>query len=539
MTNSGIPHQRLRPRLAQNAAGEQWSVEHYLRVLFYRKWLILGFFLLVSCATAVYSYRIQDVYTSETVILVDPQKVPETYVKATVTGDIRNRLGALSQQLLSATRLQAIIDAFNLYPELRNTAPREDIITRMRNSISVAVVTKFGASQDLQAFRIAYSNPDPQVAAQVTNKLASLYIEENLKAREQQATDTTQFLQNQLQAARKTLEEQEARLKDFKLRHAGQMPEQQTAVLQILGQLQSQLQVESDALGRAEQQRSYIRSMMSQSAPVVDIDDAAQRRQQEARRSQEASGVQAQLAAAMSRYTENHPEVQRLKGLLEEEKRKAGQAAAPAAAPSESPEPAVAPPAPTAPVNTQNPVLVSQLQSVEAEIQKHKEEQQRLQKQIAEYRAKLEAIPIREQQIVQLVRDYEISKTHYTQLLGKQMSAETATQLEIRQKGEKFSILDPAQVPERPSSPNRPLINAAGCLAGLLLGLALAIAPEFFGMSITAGEQLATASGYPVLEVIPVIRTRADRVRTRRLAVAAAASGTAMLLACIAVFYFR
>ncbi len=137
------------------------------------------------------------------------------------------------------------------------------------------------------------------------------------------------------------------------------------------------------------------------------------------------------------------------------------------------------------------------------------------------------------------MRDYEISKTHYTQLLGKQMSAETATQLEIRQKGEKFSILDPAQVPERPSSPNRPLINAAGCLAGLLLGLALAIAPEFFGMSITAGEQLATASGYPVLEVIPVIRTRADRVRTRRLAVAAAASGTAMLLACIAVFYFR
>lgn len=539
MTNSGIPHQRLRPRLAQNAAGEQWSVEHYLRVLFYRKWLILGVFLLVSCATAIFSYRIQDVYTSETVILVDPQKVPETYVKATVTGDIRNRLGALSQQLLSATRLQAIIDAFNLYPELRNTAPREDIITRMRNSISVAVVTKFGASQDLQAFRIAYSNPDPQVAAQVTNKLASLYIEENLKAREQQATDTTQFLQNQLQAARKTLEEQEARLKDFKLRHAGQMPEQQTAVLQIMGQLQSQLQVESDALGRAEQQRSYIRSMMSQSAPVVDIDDAAQRRQQEARRSQEASGVQAQLAAAMSRYTENHPEVQRLKGLLEEEKRKAGQAAASAAAPSESPEPALAPPVPTAPVNTQNPVLVSQLQAVEAEIQKHKEEQQRLQKQIAEYRAKLEAIPIREQQIVQLVRDYEISKTHYTQLLGKQMSAETATQLEIRQKGEKFSILDPAQVPERPSSPNRPLINAAGCLAGLLLGLALAIAPEFFGMSITAGEQLATASGYPVLEVIPVIRTRADRVRTRRLAVAAAASGTAMLLACIAVFYFR
>lgn len=176
MTNSGIPHQRLRPRLAQNAAGEQWSVEHYLRVLFYRKWLILGVFLLVSCATAIFSYRIQDVYTSETVILVDPQKVPETYVKATVTGDIRNRLGALSQQLLSATRLQAIIDAFNLYPELRNTAPREDIITRMRNSISVAVVTKFGASQDLQAFRIAYSNPDPQVAAQVTNKLASLYI---------------------------------------------------------------------------------------------------------------------------------------------------------------------------------------------------------------------------------------------------------------------------------------------------------------------------------------------------------------------------
>jgi len=235
---------------------DQLSPEHYLRLIYHRKFLILGVFVVVSLATAIISHRMADIYMSETLILVDPQKVPESYVKATVTGDIRNRLGTLSQQILSATRLQKIIDTYSLFPEEKKTMAREDLITMMRKNISVNMVGGFGGGQDLEAFRITYTGREPRLVAQVTNELASLFIEENLKAREQQASGTSEFLGNQLQETRKALEEQEGKLRDFRLKHIGEMPEQQAADLSIMGQLQSQLQLEGDALNRTEQQKS-------------------------------------------------------------------------------------------------------------------------------------------------------------------------------------------------------------------------------------------------------------------------------------------
>jgi uncharacterized protein involved in exopolysaccharide biosynthesis len=250
----------LASRTRPTAADQRTNLltpEHCLRLIFHRKWLILGIFGLTSAVTAVISARLPNVYSSDTLIMVDPQKVPDNYVKATVSGDIRNRLGTLKQQILSATRLQKIIDNLNLYPTEKKTMAREDVIARMRSDIAVSVVSDFGSSQDLQAFRIEYSGGDPQLVSQVTNELASLFIEENLKAREQQAEGTSEFLTNQLEETRKTLEDQEAKLKDFRLKHIGEMPEQQDADLQILGQLQSQLQLEGDALNRAEQQKSY------------------------------------------------------------------------------------------------------------------------------------------------------------------------------------------------------------------------------------------------------------------------------------------
>jgi capsular polysaccharide biosynthesis protein len=181
------------------------------------------------------------------------------------------------------------------------------------------------------------------------------------------------------------------------------------------------------------------------------------------------------------------------------------------------------------------------MEGLDAEIAKHKGEVQRLSKLISAYQAKLEAIPVHEQQITELVRDYEISKAHYSQLLNNQLSAETATQLEIRQKSEKFTVLDAAQVPEKPSSPNRQLIDAAGSLAGLALGLLFALATEFLGMSITGPEQITVATGLPVLEVIPVIQTRADRLTRKRHVFWAAASGVVAVFACCAVllYYYR
>ena len=526
--------------------------EHCLRLIFHRKWLILGVFGLVSAVTVIITSRLPNVYSSDTLIMVDPQKVPDNYVKATVSGDIRNRLGTLKQQILSATRLQKIIDNLNLYATERKTMAREDVISRMRSDISVSVVSDFGGSQDLQAFRIEYSGGDPQLVSQVTNELASLFIEENLKAREQQAEGTSEFLTNQMEETKKTLEDQEAKLKDFRLKHIGEMPEQQSADLQILGQLQSQLQLEGDALNRAEQQKNYTESMMasSQSGGVVDLDDGDTTGPNTTGRpiapgatpSNPAAAKEKQLAELQARgYTENHPDVRRLK--LEIERiTKSSKEPSPAANPTVTPDipPQVAqipaPPAsskrpPVAPPKYVNPVLQTQLTALDSEIAKHKEQVQILSKQVASYQAKLEQIPVREQEITGLVRDYEISKAHYGQLLNSELSAATATQLEVRQKGEKFSILDPAQPAQKPSKPNRALINAGGSLGGLALGLFLALGTEFLGMSITSADHLTAVSGLPVLEVIPSIETRMDRLVRRRRRFMAAASGAAAILA--------
>jgi polysaccharide chain length determinant protein (PEP-CTERM system associated) len=535
------------------------SPEHYLRLIWHRKWLVVGTFLLITVLTAVISSRLPNVYTSSTLILVDPQKVPDSYVKATVSGDVRNRLGTLRQQILSATRLQKIIDALNLYSAERKSLAREDIITKMSKDIYINVVSDFGGSQDLQAFRVTYSGNEPRLVAQVTNELATLFIDENLKAREQQASGTTEFLQNQLQETRKNLEQQEGKLRDFRLKHIGEMPEQQNADLQILGQIQSQLQLEGEALGRAEQQKSYLQSMMSQTAPVVDLDESDPKSVTGAAAENKAgtagpsapsklAGLRARLTVLQGRYGEAHPDIRKLKQEIADEEANQGAAVgasaaiAPAtvaaAAPIES-APVVPRPRKAAPAQYANPVLQSQLKTVEDEIAKHKQEQQRLNKLAVGYQAKLEVIPVREQEIATLVRDYEISKAHYGQLLNNQLSAETATQLEIRQKGEKFTVLDPAQPAEKPTSPNRALINTGGAVGGLMLGLLLALVTEFLGMCITTPEQVTDATGFAVLEIIPVIRTHADvRLRKRRL-VWGTASGVAVTILAVgaALFY--
>lgn len=535
------------------------SPAHYLRLIAHRKWLVLGVALTIAAGTFLYSRSMPNIYTSETVILVDPQKVPDSYVKSTVTGDVRNRLSTLSQQILSATRLQRIIETLNLYPEDRKKLAREEVITRMRSDISVQVVSEFGASQDFQAFRIAYSGKDARLVAQVTNDLASLFIEENLKAREQQATGTTEFLGNQLQETRKDLEQQEAKLKEYKLKHIGEMPEQQSADLQILGQLQSQLQQQGDALARAEQSKLVLQTMLSQSAPVIDLDDGEPKMPKTAdlkgepskqARVSTLSSEKAKLAALLAHYTPNHPDVRKLRKQIEqEEARESNLAAATAAAepalgaadtPSQSLPPAASTRAAAPqPVTHVNPVIQSQLSTLDAEIAKHKEEVQRLTQSVSAYQAKLSAIPVREQEITQLVRDYEISKSHYTQLLGQQLSAETATQLEIRQKGEKFEVLDPGQVAERPSRPNRALINGAGSVAGLILGILLAVGTELLGISITSPEDISAAVSVPVLEVIPLILTRADRRRRMKRMIFASASALVTVLAVGAVLFYR
>jgi polysaccharide chain length determinant protein (PEP-CTERM system associated) len=552
----GISGQSSRPQKTAALNTGQVSIEHYIQILWHRKWVIIGTFLLVTMATVLIVRRLPNLYTSQTLILVDPQKVPESYVKSTVTGDVRGRLGTLSQQILSATRLQKIIDALNLYQEERKKKAREEIVMQMRKDITTTVVSDFGNTTDLQAFRIQYRGRDPRLVAQVTNQLANLFIDENLKAREKQAAGTTEFLDSQLQETRKTLETLESKVTSYKMKHIGEMPESESADLQILGHLQSQLQLEGEALARAEQQKAYLQSMMTQNVPVVDSDPdevkglTAESKQgnKPAAPKSTISSDRAKLAELLTRYKETYPDVIRLKKKIEADEAKqaltnptaATTVATAAASPDGPPVPAPPTPPSTKPAimpSHFNPVLQAQIETIDAEIAKHKEEQQRLNKSVVTYQAKLEAIPVRQQEITQLVRDYDMAKAHYAQFLDKQMSAETATQLELQQKAQKFVVLDPATVSEIPSWPNRPMFNLGGAAAGLALGFVLALLPEVFGMAIIAPQDITAASGLAVLEVIPVILTQNDqRMRTRRLLIATASAVIVTVIAGAALF---
>ena len=531
-------------------------VEHYVRLILHRKWMILSIFVVTTVAVALYARHLPNIYSSDTTILVDPQKVPESYVRSTVTGDIRNRLGLLSNQILSATRLQEIIDALNLYPEERKKLSREEVVLKMRSDINTAILSDFGGSQALQAFKITYSGRDPRLVALVTNKLASLFIDENWKSREQQATGTSEFLSNQVQEARKTLEDQEAKIKEFRLRHIGEMPEQQNTTLQLTGQLQAQLQLETEALNRAESNKAILESMLTQPVTtVVDMDPAIEVKPAgsapQAARPQPVDPLvaeKAQLAKSLDHYGPNYPEVVKLRKRIEQEEARRKAAAADSAAisipvpttPKPDTEPAAAPAAPTTPSGPHfNPVVQSQIKSAEAEIARHKEEKQRLAKQLESYRVRLDAIPVREQEIASLTRDYEMSKAHYSQLLDRKMNAETATELEIRQKGEKFEVLDPGMPAERPTSPKRGLIIAGGAIAGFVLGLLAALGTELLGMSITDSEDVLAAAGVDVLGVIPVILTHAEKSIRRRRMIVAAASATFAIVAVGAILFFK
>jgi polysaccharide chain length determinant protein (PEP-CTERM system associated) len=538
------------------------SLEHYVQLIFHRKWIILAIFILVTVVTVVVVQALPNVYTAQTVILVDPQKVPESYVKSTVTGSVRDRLSTLSQQILSTTRLQKIIDSLHLYQAERKKLAREEIIALMRKEIKTTVVSDFGASQELQAFRITYNGADPRLVAQVTNQLAELFIEENLKAREQQSTGTTEFLENQLQDSRKTLEDQEARLRDFRMKHIGEMPEQQNATIQILGQLQNQVQVEGDALNRAEQQKALIQSMAVQNPPVVDldatVDDMEHPAAPKVAGAPAAAGApkksnleldRAKLAELLTRYKDTYPDVVKLKKQIQQEEAKEAVVAAATESPKSKvllPPPPPAPsatasvaPAPAAPpIKHFNPVLQAQIQTIDAEIAKHKQELERLSKAVAKYQAKLEAIPIREQETLALSRNYEMTKSHYAQLEAQVLSAQTATQLEMRQQGERFVVLDPAVPPEKPSKPNRPLLDAAGSLVGLLLGLGIAMFPEFIGMTII-GPQDVSATNLTLLETIPVIMTQSDQIIRKRWMMVATASAVLVTLTAGALLFLR
>lgn len=481
---------------------DQWMA-FWHTVRHYRGWIVLGTVLL-SLAGFTVVQLMPDRYKATTTILVDPQKVSEKYVSPTVSSDPGQRLTTITQQVLSATRLQQIIDDMHLYPELHGKLSREELIELMRKDITITV--KQGSSSGLSAFTIEYEGGQRQQVAQVANQLAASFIEWNVKSREQQTQDTTEFLDAQLKEAKQNLEQQEARLSAFKLRHLGEMPEQQPANMQALTQLQGQFQANADALNRLEVERTLLsRGLESGNSGAEKVVPVVTER---AKLESERHRLRAQLQDLQNRYTSAHPEVVDTASQLQR---------------VETRLKALPPDPPMAAEVQDNTAVTVRLQLLDREAKRLTEEQKNLTGQMASYRAKVDAVPVREQEMAELNRNYSVSKEHYQSLLDKTFSAGMAADLEKKQQAEHFTILDLAQVPEKPFKPKRGLLFLGAFLAALAMSLGLAYVKDMMNSTVKFERELKSMlpASVPLLAVVPQLQASSDRRSSIRFAVIA------------------
>jgi polysaccharide biosynthesis transport protein len=515
------------------------SLPSIFRSIWKRKVRIAAVWIVLTVAALAIVRMLPAVYLAEAVVLIDSQKIPEKFVSATVATDLEDRIAAIRQMLLSSGELKKIIDDFDLYRGKRKNHVEEEILDMMRRDITITLqpVGDGSSSRDKRtgAFRIGYQGPEPMIVMRVANRLTDLYVESNLKTRESQAAGTSDFLDTQLREAKKRLDELEASVSSYKLQHNGELPQQEASLGATLARLQTELETNRDAINRVQQTRVILEGNLS----AMETTLAAQVRAWEQTQQAVAAGapvplpdqpnavpqrkasevMQDQLAVLRGRYSDDHPDVMRMRADLEkvkrvEEQRESAKAAAPPETAPKTPalpgdgtarerSAAAREPVEFARTREQIATLKAQIKASDRELEARTADQKRILRDLDTYQRRIERLPVREQEMAQLTRDYEMSKENYKSLLDKRMAAGIALNMERQQQSERFTVLDRAQVPERPIKPKRQMLYAAGCGAALALALLMGIVVEL-QHNVLLGEW-ELPPGTPVLARLPYI----------------------------------
>jgi len=506
-------------------------VRDYLGMIWRQKiWIILPLIGGILIA-GILIVKLPKIYRSTTLILVEAQKVPEEYVKSAVSGTVEGRLSTIQQQIMSRSLLERIINKFELYPKNSEKVVTEEAIGAMRNNIEVR--TTLARNNNIEAFSISFQGKDPLMVMNVTNELASLFIEENLKIREQLVEGTTEFLDNELKNLKETLERQEARIGEFKRTYMGELPQQLEANLRSLDRIQSDLLATQLSIRSAQDRKLVLEKT---------IELTRQRIEKAANQDREVddhllleSGIapptaerppsplmlkliqkKLDLANLQTEYKETYPDIVMLKREIQEledqvaltEMSEAGTLPEGLKDPGQSTQntPKKAPlrmPIGFELERAQIAESQRQIQAIDLELNSLKERERGLQRQIQLYEKRVESVPAREQELAVLERDYENIKKNYQALLDKKLNAKIAENLEKRQKGEQFRILDPANLPEKPFKPEPLQIAFLGIAGGLGVGVALAFIREKLDSSIRKPEEVERITAVPVLASIP------------------------------------
>ena len=481
-------------------------VRGYAAVLFRHKYWILLMLVLGSVSAFLLFRYLPKVYLSTTLILVEDQKVPEDYVRSAVSGTVEDRLSTIQQQIFSRAFLRKTIEKLGLYKDHPKRLSSEAVIEQMRKNIEIRTI----GERNVDAFSLSFRSPDPVVAMKVADELASLFIEENLKVREQLVEGTTEFLDSELAQVKEALEKQEKRIGEYKRQHMGELPQEVEANLRALDRYQNEIQSLHLAERSLEDRRILLERSLefaqNQSVALAASEIRMPDRPLLSPLAQRLIERKNMLASLQSEYRETYPDIIALKSEIAslEEALRSNNAEQPEGEVSEGPVAST-----MGSIETQQAVspFVSDIQekivASEFELRRLKEREETVRQQIALLERRVQNMPVREQEMMLLTRDYENTRQGYEALLAKKINAKVAENLEKRQKGEQFRVVDPANLPEWPVSPDPLLFGVGGPLAGLALGVGIAFLMETLHVFIRKPEAIERVIGIPVFAAIP------------------------------------
>jgi uncharacterized protein involved in exopolysaccharide biosynthesis len=487
------------------------TMDDYLAMLRRRLKVILIPALLAPLAGFVVSYVFPPKFTSQSTVLVEGQKVPDNYVQPVITSDFTQRIQTLSQQVLSPSRLRPVIQSLGLVKpdeegklieDIQHNMQVEPVITSMSAAANAAGVSgakkkkASGSQEPVPGFNVEYTDSNAARAQKICNAMTSLIVDENLRSRAEVAQGTTEFLGRQLEDAKRAIDEQDAKLANFKKQYMGQLPGDADNNMRMLMTLNTQLDATTQTLSRAQQDKAYTESMLAQQTAAWKSSQSSTNPQT---LEQQLTQLQGQLLQLQARYTDDHPDVIKAKADIAEIEKKLKQindaAAAGTAAASNEKASATEPP--------EIRQLRLQIHQYQGVIEQATLDQKRLQSQIGVYQGRTAMSPNIEEQYKVLTRDNDNAQAFYKDLLAKKSSADLGSSMETQQQGEQMHILVAAGLPESPSFPNRPLFAAGGIGAGLALGLLIAIWLEFSDKSIRTEKDAAAIMDLPLLISVP------------------------------------
>jgi len=478
------------------------SIDDYVAMLRRRLKVILIPALLAPFAGFLISYAFPAKYTSQSLVLVEEQKVPQGYVKSVVTEDLTQRIATLQQQVLSRNRLQPMIDRLGLAKGGKNL---DDAIDDIRQNVAIEPVEtelsvasspkKRPGQSNVPGFYVNFTAANPREAQQICNELTSMLLEENLKSREQVAQSTTDFLTRQLEDAKRNIDDLDGKLANFKRQYMGQLPGDEDNNMKILMGLNSQLDADTQALNRAQQDRTYTESLLAQQLASWKSSQSTTNPQS---LEQQLSALQTQLLQLQARYTDDHPDVIKTKADVAEVKKKLAELNAAGSKGTDNT---------TDKGSLNEPPEIRQLRlqihQYEEVIAQASRDQKRLQEQIKLYQGRVALSPSVEEQYKSLTRNYDTALKFYQDLLAKKSESEMATDMERRQQGEQMRLLNPANLPDTPSFPNRLLFAGGGLGVGLGIGLGLALWLELRDKAIRTEQDVTAALDLPMLVSVP------------------------------------